>query len=70
MKLRATFVFEYSVPHDMKERQNTYGTVDPVEMAKVDNEHDPLTLVEACFGWGNGGDAEVKTFKVEPVEEA
>ena len=71
MKLRATLVWEYDLTDDLKEREATYGTINPFECAEVDNGHGPQTLVEACFGYFGTNDAElVKAFTVEPVEEA
>ncbi len=64
MKLRATFVFEYDLNDNLEDRLDAYGATDPDECARIDQDDDPITLIEVLTG-----DDEIVEHRVEVVKE-
>ncbi len=64
MKLRATFVFEYDLADNLVDRQDAYGATDPDECARIDQDNDPITIIEVLTA-----NDEIVEHRVEVVKE-
>lgn len=42
---RVTLEMVYTLPADLNEREDMYGTSDPVECVKIDMDNDPLAVI-------------------------
>ena len=47
--LEVTLRIKYKLEDNLVERQNGYGSIDPVECAAVDQENNPISLIEALI---------------------
>ena len=52
MKAEAHFVFEYDIPDDENVRQQVYGTKDPKECVKIDEQNSPEDMLRCIADIG------------------